>query len=266
MAFNFFKVKKWVALFIIAVMPMVIFIMFIFTGYSLFISAGGGLAMAVIGIPIFSLIVKHPLLSIIEGAGLLVMTYDSTGVIDTFIAKVTAPFVRSMYNKEPADSLYDRQGVFYLKNPKKATIGTTNVKNGEITLEMKYKKKDENNITFAFGSLPCLIYNKNMQCFLTKESLAKMETESVIKHLVIYLKKKTEELTSVLRDFARYVVETTKPQKHKSIFSNWMFWIGILVLIALLAYMFLPGLSSTISGAISSTPPLPETPGIIPRT
>lgn len=250
-------------LFVLGIIPMIMFIFFIVSGYDLLMSAVAGIIMSVLGIFLYGMIVRHPFLSVLEGAGLLVMTYDSTGVIDTFIAQVVPPFVRSKFMKEPADSLYDREGVFYLKAPKKAEV-TSKGRNGKVEMIMSYNKKDENDITFAFGSLPCLIYNKNMQCFLTKKALSAIETESVIKHLVIYLKKKTEELTSVLRDFARYVVETTKPQKQKSIWNNWMFWIGIAILAMLVIYMFWPQISATFSGV--SVPALPATDtGIIPR-
>jgi hypothetical protein len=268
MPLNFFRVKKWSALFLVGILPVILFIIFIDAGYGLLMSAMGSLVMAIIGIPIFSLIVRHPLLKLIEGGGLLVMTFDSTGVIDTFLAQVRPPFVRSTYHNEPADSLYDRDTVWYMKMPKKATL--RNVKTddpNEITMELKYKKADETKITYAFGSLPCLIWNKNMQTFMSKDSLAKMEVESVIKHLVIYLKKKTEELTSVLRDFARYVVETTKPQKPRSIFSNWIFWVAIIIAIVIIAYLFLPQIESTVQTTHISIPSLPSIPtGITNRT
>ncbi len=262
MKLNMFKIKKWAALFLVGFMPTLMFFMFILFGYGLIFAIVAWLITMVLSIFLFNMIVRHPVLQFLEGEGLLAFTFDSSGLIEPFIAKVRLPFIDS--DKYKTTSLFDRKSVFYMKKPKEATITKLSKEEAKEKLKekfsedydyyiLRYKKEDTNKITFAFEHFPVLIYNKSMDAFLTKDALAKLEEDAMIKHLVLYLKKKTEELTSIMRDFARHVVEMTKPKKPFGFLSSWWFWLVLIVVFVLLAMTFLPIISETLRPAISAT-------------
>jgi len=50
-----------------------------------------------------------------------------------------------------------------------------------------------------------------------------------------YLKVKVDELSAILRDFARHVVEQLKPKQ--TLLGNWIFWIILMLIIGLVLVM-----------------------------
>lgn len=261
MKLNMFKIKKWSALFLVGFLPTLIFFMFILFGYGLIFAIIAWIISVILSIILFNFIVKHPILQLLEGEGLLVLTLDSTGVIKPFIAKVIEPFLSINENKT---TIFDRDMIFYMKKPTKATLSKLSEEDAKNELKdafnenydyyiLKYKKEDATKITFGFEHFPVLIYNKNLDIFLTKDALANLETEGVIKHLVLYLKKKVEELTSIMRDFARHVIEMTKPKKPYEFLHSWWFWIIILIIFIILAVMFIPSILEIFKPVASAT-------------
>jgi len=260
MKLNLFKIKKWGSLFLVGFLPTLMFFMFILFGYGLIFAIVAWLITTTLSIFLFNKIVRHPILQMLEGEGLLVLTLDSTGIIKPFIAKVREPFLSIDENKT---TIFDRDTIFYMKNPAKAILSKLSKDEAKEKLKnsfndkydyyiLRYNKEDATKITFGFEHFPVLIYNKNLDVFLTKDALANLETESIIKHLVLYLKKKTEELTSIMRDFARYVVEMTKPKKPFGFLSSWWFWLVLIIVFILLALAFMPNITETFAPAVST--------------
>jgi len=252
---NLFTVKKWSGLFIVGFVPAFLMFFFLLFGYGIVLAIVAMMIAIILGIVIFGLLTRHPLMSLIQGEGLLVMTFDSTGVIEPFIVRVNPPFIKGkMRSGKEATSLFDRQAVFYTRNPKLGVINNTPTDDPDFEhYDLKVPKGKESSITFAFMQYPTFIYNKQMGAFLTKDSLAKIETEGIIKHLVLYLKVKTEELTSIMRDFARYVIELTRPKT--SMFAGkgrlimmLLFAVGIVIFVVL----FLPSIISVLGPAFSA--------------
>lgn len=82
---------------------------------------------------------------------------------------------------------------------------------------------------------PLLIYNSQIKSLITKEWLSEKEKDTLSEHSVLYQNIKLKDLTSVTRDFSRYIVELTKPVQ--GILKGkwgWIILIGALVLLALL--------------------------------
>lgn len=251
MAINVMKIKKVFGIFLAGILPLILYTMFLLSGWGLLYSSVAGIIGIILGYFIFSLLYKHPLLQMLEGKGLLILTIDSTGVIKPFLAKANPPFVSSKLGS----TIFDRKAVAYLKPPVSA-----NLKNESDKYIIEIPKDDLHENLFSFSSFPVLIYNRNLETFLSKETLSKLELDGTIKHLVIYLKKKTEELTSIMRDFARYVVEMSKPRQTFAFLSSWWFWILIFVAIGIIAFMFinggfLSGITSTITAPIQQAAP-----------
>ena len=64
-----------------------------------------------------------------------------------------------------------------------------------------------------------------------------MEKDTFAEHGVLYLNRKMEELTSVVRDFGRHVVETLKPKQ--SLFKNKWVIVIIIIFAVILLIIFL---------------------------
>ena len=251
------KIKKWSAIFLVSVLPIVVFNVFLLNGWGLLWAIGGAILMILIDIPLFSVIYRHPLIDLIEGKGLLVLTIDSTGVIKPYIAQVRPPYLDIKTKTGIISTIFDRNMVSYLKVPKQAIANMKEDNKYEI-LTLKIPKDKKYEYQFSFDAYPTLIYNKNLEAFISKETLGKMEMNSSIKHLVFYLKKKTEELTNIMRDFARYVIEMSKPKPAFGFLSSWWFWIIIIVAIILIVMLIFPNITSSFSGLVN--PAMPTTP------
>ena len=257
MAINIYKVKKTSGLLIMGFFPFFLFYLLMMFQAGVLYSILGMIVGLLIGLLFFNILTKHPILQMLEGEGLLVFTLDSTGVIDTFIVKNPNP--PKLTNQERGiETIFDRKTIFQLNIPKPAELFTTNkqvinsqgVKCTEQIFKIQEQKSD---IQFGFNSFPVLIYNKNLKLFMTKSSLANIEESGIIKHLVIYLKTKIEELTSVMRDFARYVVEQTRPKNSfQELMGKWWVWLIIIGMVALALYMFAPAITGTTSGFMDS--------------
>jgi hypothetical protein len=264
---NLYTVKETGALLLTGILPTIMFFFFLLFGYGVVYSlVAWGVAIAIC-VVIYKVMVRHPLVSVAKGSGLMGMTFDSTGVIEPFLVKVMPPFIEGEIKsqKKKAVSLFDREAIMYMKLGKNGPPQAEMTQMGEkeipkdlwkddpdfIHYDLKIPKGKETDITFSFMQYPCFIYNKNMGAFLTKSALSKIETEGVIKHLVLYLKVKTEELTSIMRDFARYVIEMTKP---KTSFlagkMGYIVWIVFGAAILLLVVMFGPSIASLIGPAL----------------
>lgn len=250
-------VKKWGAFWMVGFMPALVFWMtllssgFIIAMLALFMTIP---IMALLG----SIMISHPLRKLIEGKGMLTMTWDSTGVIETFNVNADPPFVRGIFNKKTRETMFDREIVNYLLPPQDGKLVEATMINAQGKAVGKRKvllmptNEEKPDYLFSFGSYPTFIYNKNLGNFLQKSLLSDFETNTFVKHMVLHLLKKTEELSIHVRDFARYVVEATRPKKKFWDTSNIWFWvilgIAILVIAALIGPMVLQAFSGISSG------------------
>ena len=260
-----FKIKKYGAFLIAAFIPTILFF-FGLMSYGLSWAFIFFFAGAVLSMVIGSILISHPLLSMLEGSGILCITIDSTGVMRPFLAQVRAPYIRAkLPGGKTIFTVFDRNTIHYLTNPLKAiariksgeeTSEKTGEKTGEETLVLELPRKDYVKSLFAWGAFPVLIFNSVLGEFYTKEMFCKLETETFVQHLVLYLNRKIDELSNNMRDFARYVVEQTKPKIN--FFQSKFFWIIIIVVILVLALLFAPQLMKTFGSV--QLPSLPSQP------
>lgn len=254
MAFNMWKVKKWSSLFMVGFLPLMFFLMFIMVLAQPFLYAIiGGLMGIFLGVIMANQITKHPFTDMLAGDGLLLLDISSTGVIRPILCKVMAPFLTAKIKGKQETTLFDREIVHQMGMPQSGELGFKGIdENGFKHYDLKIKQGDETKITYAFEHFPTLIYNSNMDAFISKEALAKMETEAVVKHTILYLKKKVEELTHIMRDFARYVIESTRPKTGLQLPGGWILWLAVAAIVVLLAIFGLPALQNLMSGASQS--------------
>lgn len=247
---NFYKVKKWGAGFLNGFVPVIVFLIMILLG-DLMLAIIGVVIIIPLVVWISKRLIAHPMLQCIEGDGLLVLTPDSTGLIDSFIVKVSNPWLIGKYAGKKVETIFNREIVNYLGPPKKTTATVEEEGENEI-MRMVLPKREKNNAIFTFGQMPCLLYNKNLGEFITKDAFANLERDTFVKHMVLYLNRKVEDLTSQLRDFARYIVEQTRPQKQSFLGSKIFMIIIIMIILGVLALLVLPLLSEAggpVSGA-----------------
>lgn len=260
MAINTFKIKKWAGLILTGFFPSICF----FIGlkfYGFWVALIVLLVSIVAGVMLGNLFLKNPFSEMLEGKGLLVFNIDSTGIIRPFICGLTQPYIKGNLGKDDINDVYDRSAVLQLTHPKKAG-NATELKEGGLNIHIT---EDEfNKSRFGLFQYPVLLYNNQIKSLITKDFLSEMEKKTFAEHGILYLNRKMEELTGVLRDFGRYVVELTKPKS--SIFQNKYFWIVVVVFIVILIILFAKPIITQLAGAggaISSS--LGSTKAVVPR-
>jgi hypothetical protein len=264
--FNPFTMKKYAALILSGMLCTICFYIGVSIYSSLLLAMGllavGLLVSIVVGI----LLLNNPFTLMMEGKGILALDLNSTGVIRPFIVKVTTPFIAAKYNGKMIHDVFDRDTVMQLAAPIKARMQLEKKDNGNIVIQLdeaellKLKQKTKEGFTtlelteeqynagrFALFHYPCIIWNSQVGSILTKDFLSEAEKTTFAEHTIIYLNRKMEELTSIVRDFGRYVVELTKPQG--SGMGNKWIWIIVAVGVVILGIIFLPSIISTIKGA-----------------
>ena len=214
-----------------------------------FVLLSVGLLLSVV---IGKMLLKNPFTEMLEGKGILALNIDSTGVIRPFIVGILPPYIRGKLGKEKVDDIFNRSTVLNLAAPVTSkTLAkpiTEGEKKGGITITLD--EEEYNKGRFALFHYPVVIYNQQIKSVLTKDFLSGLEKDVFAEHTVLYLNKKLEELTGVVRDFGRYVVELTKP-KGSFLKSKWFFIIMIIALV-IIAIMFAPKVIQLITGMMGN--------------
>jgi hypothetical protein len=246
--FNPFVLKKYAALFLAAILSVISYTM-----GNIYFGLWGGIGLMfgglLVGILVGSALLKHPFTLMLEGKGILVFNLDSTGIIRPFVVSVNSPFINGKLENKEINDIFDREATFNLAAPLKAGTATPTKDNG-ITIELN--ELEMNKGRFALFHFPLFLYNAQLKSIITKDFLSTKEKDSFAEHGVLYLNRKMEELTSTLRDFARYVVEQLKPSQ--SIFkSKWIIWIiiGFLVVLAILFGPAILNMFKEVAGTVS---------------
>lgn len=243
-----FRFSKYLALVIAAIVPSIAFMMGLIF-FNLLYAMIYWIVFVITTIIIGGLfIIRHPFLQVLEGKGLLVLDINSRGIVQTFIAKIIPPYIKSKIFGKDVSSLFDRKSTYFMNAPKTATLEE---KGDDIILRIK--QDDYNKFGFKVLSLPTVIYNSQIGEFLDKGMLEKVETKMFTKNKLLYVGKKVEEQSMQIRDFARYIVEQTK--KSDTIFGmNKKLLIIILIAIGavVIGALLLPNVLKTTS-AIAGT-------------
>lgn len=257
MALNVIKIKKWAALLLIGFATTITFYIGLIQYKGNFWYAlmffGGGLIVSVI-VANF-LLLKNAFSDLVEGKGILLLNIDSTGIIAPTIINVSSPFMFGKFRGKRIKDVFNRSAVFMMRKPEKNSKPAI-VEDQRLKFELD--EQQYNKARFALFHFPTLIWNHQLNCFITKDWLSEKEKDGFAEHTLLYVKTKMEELTSVVRDFGRYVVELTKPQG--SIFQNKWFWIVLAIGLVLLVIVFanpiielIGNMAGTIQGATDST-------------
>ena len=216
----------------------------------------GVLFYAVSGILFFVIssfkLLSNPWTKMMEGKELLVLNLSSPWVMQWFSCKLKAPFAEvDLGGGKTTTAMFDRETIQYMSPPRKGTVQPAVEEiNGkeEDVLKLTLPKKDFNSHVFGWDGKPVLIYNSLLKTFLTKDFFADAEKETFMEHGLLYLNQRVNELLSNIRDFTRYTVDLTKPQK--SFFANnKIILIIIIVVIGIIGVVFAPGILNSLSKA-----------------
>ena len=264
---NIYGVKKLSALVMLGLMPTLVFtIAIIFWGY--FFAIAFLFVFLALFIVLALRMLKHPMLEMIEGKGMMTMTWDSSGLIETFTVQADPPFVKGIYKGKMRETMFDREIVSYIIPPQPARMADATCLDAEGNVVGTRKvlimptRDEKADYLFRFGTYPTFIYNKSLGNFLQKSMLSDFESNTFVNHMVLYLLKKTEDLSGHVRDFARYIVEQTRPQAGWFQKNRWVLWLVLAGAIIGLALLFIPGLMSAFEG--TSLPSLPNPGAVTP--
>jgi len=238
---NAFIFKKYGALLMCSLLTVICFAVgAIFYNFWIGLACMG--AGLLVGILLGNILLKNPFSALLEGKGILALDLNSTGVINPFIVSVNPPYIWGKNKKKEVNDVFDREAVMHLGKPVKLKKSADIKEDG--TLEFSISKDEYNKGRFALFHYPVLIWNSQIDSILTKDFLAEQEKSVFAEHGVLYLNRKMEELTSVVRDFGRYVVELTKPQG--SIWANKWTWIIIVIVAVIIIALFAPAIIKTL--------------------
>jgi len=238
---NPFKLKKTAALLMMGLLPTIGWQFGL--NYNILYALMFLAVFMILGFVIGTKLLYNPFSAMLEGAGLLALDLNSTGILRPFICKVNQPFVTGNIGPDKINDVYDMDAVVRLAPP--ANAGKVDIKNGKIKIVLD--EHQFNNSRYGLFQYPVLIYNSQIKSLLTKDYLSEKEKKSFSEHTVLYLNRKLEEFTSITRDFARYVVELTKPTGN--IFQNPIVRVIIIIVVIIMVAFLAKPLIANMAGA-----------------
>lgn len=245
---NPFVIKKWAALLIAGLFPTIGFAIGIRVTGNYLIGLGIMFVFLVLTVPISNLMIKNPFSSMLEGKGILAMDITSTGIIRPFVLGVDNPYIKGKLEKDVIEDVFNRNTIANIKPPKAGKP----VKMAEGKIAFELDQDEFNNARMGMLQYPVILYNSIIKSVITKEMLSDKEKNSFAEHQLIYLNNKNQELSSHIRDFGRAVVEHLRPKQ--SIWSNWITWVVLGIIVFALGAMFLPLILDAIQGFGGSAP------------
>ena len=245
---NPYTIKKNVALMLPAWLCTAGFFMGV-TFLSLWWGIGIFLILAILCTLMGNVLLKHAFTDLLEGKGLLLMDITSTGIIKLHIVNVVKSFLVGKASNGKVKDIFDREAVYQMAAPDRMGNAVPDNETGGLTI--KLNEEEYHKARFVLGHFPVIIYNSQLQTVLTKDFFSAEEKAAFAEHTVLYLNRIMEELTNLMRDFGRYVVETLKPQTG-GLGSKWI-WIIIGIGLVIMAALFLPKIMEVMQGGVTNT-------------
>jgi hypothetical protein len=266
---NRFVIQRWIALSLMAFLPIIGFYAgLLFLGLLWAFSIWAMTALFCYALA--TLLLKNPFTKMLEAKGLLLITLDSTGSMQPFNVGLdanTRQHVLGRVYKKIVSGVFDRNTIFDLSTPQDATMRLENNKSGEEEYVIcRIPKKDVNKNRMQFTTAPVFLYNTQLATFYTKDWFGDQERYMYANHLLLYLNKKMEELTSLIRDFARYIAEQLKPKSTFQLGSTFWIWLIIIFLAIVGLYFAWPYIADAFGTATANGKDIiPSGASIIPR-
>lgn len=249
---NVHKIKK---IGVLTLMPMITTILF-YVGLIVLNSFLFALGFMFIGVAISyfvgNALMRNPFSDLLDGKGLLAIDISSTGILKPFIMQVQDSYLVSNKGHRPIKDVFDRNAIHQLQAPKKIN---SKAEVTEDAINIKISKEEYNDGRFALFHYPVILYDSQIESIITKNFLSSQERSVFAEHNILFLNRKMEELTSILRDFGRTVVDLLKPKPE--FFNNWLVWVILVLVFGAAAYFFAPSIlaafGSVSEGAAQAT-------------
>jgi hypothetical protein len=244
-----FTWKKWLTFFLLAALPVTsVWIMYFFSVPFLY-ACIGSYTISIIMILLAWLLFRHPLLSWIEGSGLIAADINSTGIIPWYKVTIAqsrmtigiGKGIKSFFNRK----LFEPLAI----SPKTLEATEQTDSNGEEEIVFRLKKEDYPRA--IFGTTPSkniLFFNGKSLRVVTKEWIASGEDKLLADHMLYDLKESVDTLGEQMGPFAKYIVEIMARALGGFKMPSWWIIIIIVVLLAV-GYFAFPYLQSMIGGA-----------------
>lgn len=287
--FNSFVLKKFMAMIFPSMLTVIAFFIGV-TFFNLMVGIAVMFVGLISGLIIGTILLRNPFTDMLEGKGIMVFDMNSTGIITPFLVKVTPPYIRGRLRKDKVDDVFDRDSVMQMaapivnkhaarfeipQQPREGILGQplpgvgpiqqeqsgNGVSNSSGEIILRLDRELYNAARFGLFHWPVIIYNDQMKTVVTKDWFSDREQEAFAKHGILYLNRKTEELTSMVRDFGRYIVESLKPKEGGFFRNKWVIILLIIfvgIIIIMLGPTIFEGLKGFTGTATQSFGGLPE--------
>ena len=249
---NVYKIRRIASYILASFIPATTFGVLLFM-YGIWAGIIGLIFSSIIMVFIGGAMIKNPFRSVLEGKGILGLTMDSTGILDLFVLGVHDDRLKGKLHGLDIEDIFNREAVFQTRTPKNGTYHIVEKGENKGTVVVALDQPEFNRARFSMLGIPTVIWNKQAKSILTKEFFSDKEKDSFAEHSIIYLNKNLKELNNSMRDFSRYVVETTLQKGGGLLSSKWT-WIIIGVAILIMIILFGPAIlnSLTSSGALGA--------------
>jgi len=249
---NVFKIRRIASFVLASFIPATTFGVLLFM-YGIWAGVIGLIFTSLIMVFIGGAMIKSPFRDVLEGKGILGITMDSTGILDLFVLSVWDDRLKAKLHGLEVEDVFNREAVFQTRTPKQGAYHVIEEGDNKGSILIGMDQPMFNKAKFSMLGIPTVIWNKQAKSILTKEFFSEKEKDSFAEHSIIYLNKNLKELNNSMRDFSRYVVETTLQKGGGLLGSKWT-WIIIAVAVIIMIVLFGPAILDSLSssGAIGA--------------
>lgn len=191
-------------------------------------------------------LLSDPLFRILEGKGILCASLDSAGFVTPYDVEVRQPQMGVQTKRGFFVSIFDRKLTTYLAPPKNGIAEFQ--PNGDLLILLKKDEKSRAGMQIR-GGRPMFFFNEKIGSFITKESLANMESEVMTEHLTLVNLDQNRRMTTAISDLTKHASDLFKPNKFLEFLHSPLFGliIGIILIVVLLLFL-LPNLPKLMQG------------------
>jgi len=248
---NPYKIKELTGLiipqFLTVIVTLIVTIM-----YGLMMGSIFAMLSMVVGYVVGKAIIKNPFSTMLKGEGLLTIPLDSTGVLKPFICTYKKGFLENI--EKGIKAPFDRAVVHNFNPPENKSDSDIVRDKDTDDLYMKISKDKFNASRFSMNQYPVLLWNDQIQSFITKDWLSEKESKTFSRHQIIHANKMVQELVRDIRNFGRYIADNAT-KRFANIFANpimqYAIWIIIIGLIGFLLVKFGPQLMGGVGDALN---------------
>lgn len=237
---------KKIGMFIIATLiPLIVFLILTIIKTDLLTAAVSSIFCALILVIILWKFTDTPFTRMFEGRTFGCITIDSRGQIDFFDVQLQKDsFIGSFMGK--IISVPFNQNFFFRIS---SFFGKGKLIEGPEKYTLTLEKKNINFNLFR-TTYPILIWDKQLNTFITKEWLHEREKKDMLFALGYSIKTDIQEYNKAASSITRAIINLIGSKLQQ---QGWIFWLIILLVVGALLWQFWPQINQMLTGTIKST-------------